>query len=264
MRVRGIEIESKITGDPSGSPLLWGHALMGSMSQEEEAGLLPWTGLGERTCLVRWDARGHGASEATLNDEDYRWSELARDAWAIADELDLSEVVLGGISMGAGTALLAATIAPERTRGLVLMAPPTAWDTRPRQARIYRSSASLVDLVGLGPFRFFGALGSCVVSNRGVARVQRSVMNGLARADPRAVMAALRGAALSDLPAPERLEALDVPALILAWRGDPSHPLSTAEELASRLPNARLEVAGDLARIDAWRETLKAFVEGLP
>lgn len=263
MRVRGIEIESEITGDRSARTLLWGHALMGSMSQENEAGLLPWTGLGERTCLVRWSARGHGGSEATLRAESYRWSELAIDLWAIADHLDLSEVVLGGISMGAGTALHAAMIAPERTRGLVLMAPPTAWGTRSRQARLYRSAASLVDFAGLGPFRFFGALGSWVVRNQGLARVQRSVMHGLARADRRAVAAALRGAAVSDLPDPERLETLDVPTLILAWRGDPSHPLSTAEELALRLPNARLEVANGLAQIEAWPETLEAFVEGL-
>ena len=63
MRVRGIEIEAEMTGDRSTRPLLWGHALMGSMSQEDEAGVLPWTGLGESNRLVRWDARGHGASE---------------------------------------------------------------------------------------------------------------------------------------------------------------------------------------------------------
>jgi 3-oxoadipate enol-lactonase len=237
---------------------------MGSMSQEDAAGILPWTGLGERTCLVRWDARGHGASEATLRDEDYRWRELALDLWAIADELGLSQVALGGISMGAGTALHAAMLAPERTRAIVLMAPPTAWATRPRQTRLYRSSAKLVERIGLGPFRFFGALSSVAVSNRGIARVQRSVMHGLAHADPRAVAAALRGAALSDLPDPEQLERLDVPTLILAWKGDPSHPLSTAEALAARLPNASLQVAGGLAEIEAWPKTLKDFLSCLP
>jgi len=233
------------------------------MRQEDEAGLLPWSGLGEDTLLVRWDARGHGASEATLRDEDYRWSELARDAWAVADALEREQVVLGGFSMGAGTALHAATIAPERTRGLVVMAPPTAWETRPRQARLYRSSASLIDRVGLGPFRLFGALGSCFAGNRGVGRVQRSVMDGLGRADPRAVVTALRGAALSDLPKPGRIAKLAVPALVLAWRGDPSHPLSTAEELAKLLPNAQLDVAGDLAGIEAWPETTRRFLEDL-
>jgi pimeloyl-ACP methyl ester carboxylesterase len=234
------------------------------MRQEEEAGLLPWTGLDERTCLVRWDARGHGASEATLREEDYRWSELARDLWGVADALELSRVAIGGISMGAGTALHAAVLEPERTRGLALMAPPTAWGTRPRQARLYRSSVKLVERVGLGPFRFFGALGSRMVGNQGVARVTRSVMRGLAHADPRAVAAALRGAALSDLPDPERLEGLDVPTLILAWKGDASHPLSTAEALTTRLPKARLEVAGSLAEIEVWPETLNSFLGGLP
>jgi len=263
MRVRGIEIACEVTADRSSPTLLWGHALMGSMSQEDAAGILPWTGLDDRVRLVRFDARGHGASEATLDEEGYRWSELARDLWAIADDLGIHRAILGGVSMGAGTALHAAVLAPERTIGLVLMAPPTAWATRPRQAGLYRRSASFIDFAGLTPLRVLGELSSFAVRNKGLGRLQRSVMCGLAHADPRAVSAALRGAALSDLPDPGLLEKLQVPTLILAWRSDWSHPLSTAEELAARLPDARLEIAGDLREIETWPEKLKGFVGGL-
>jgi 3-oxoadipate enol-lactonase len=263
MRARGIEIATKVTGTGDGPTLLWGHALMGSMRQEEAAGIMPWAGLRAETSLVRWDARGHGASEATLADEDYRWSELATDLWAIADGLGIDEAVVGGISMGAGTALHAATLAPERTRGLVLMAPPTAWNTRPRQSRLYESTARMIDRIGLGPLRFFGELAGRMARNSALGRLQRSVMRGLRKADARAVQAALRGAALSDLPTAESLEKLDVPTLILAWPKDWSHPLSTAEALAARLPNARLEVAGKTGEVEAWPELLQAFLESI-
>jgi len=264
MRARGIDFAIETSGrEGAGAalPLVWGHALMGSMRQEDEAGMLPWEGLAHDTTLVRFDARGHGASEAPLVDEDYRWSELARDLWAVASALGHEHAVVGGVSMGAGTALHAALQAPERTRGLVLMAPPTAWDTRPRQAKLYRSTARLIEWIGLTPLRLMGELAALRASNAALGRLQRSVTRGFRRADPRAVQCALRGAALSDLPPIEAFEALDVPTLILAWPGDWSHPLSTAEALAERLPDARLEIASDARGVYAWRECVQAFVD---
>jgi pimeloyl-ACP methyl ester carboxylesterase len=263
MRARGIEFASNVTGDCDGPTLLWGHALMGSMKQEDQAGFMPWIGLDEGTRLVRWDARGHGASEATLVDEHYCWSELATDLWSIADSLGIEEAVLGGVSMGAGTALLAATQAPERTRGLVLMAPPTAWDTRPRQSKLYRSTARMIERVGLGPLRFFGALAGLGARGSALSRLQWSVMSGLRRADARAVQCALRGAALSDLPPKDSLAAIEAPTLILAWKGDWSHPLSSARELAAHLPRAHLEVAGDTSEIEDWPGLVQSFLDSL-
>lgn len=236
---------------------------MGSMSQEDEAGIMPWKGLDDAARVVRFDARGHGRSEATLDAEGYRWSELARDLWALADALDVRRAVLGGVSMGAGTALHAAMQAPERTAGLVLMAPPTGWASRPRQAELYRRAAGLVGRFGLGPMRWMGELGSIAARGRALGRLQRSVMRGLAHADRRAVTAALLGAALSDLPDAEQLEKLEVPVLVLAWPGDRSHPISTARELEARLPDARLEIASSLKEVEGWRDETRRFVAGV-
>ena len=263
MRARGIEFDTEISGGAASPALFWGHALMGSMQQEEDSEIMPWSDLAETTRLIRWDARGHGVSEATLNDEDYRWPELAKDLWAIADGLDLDDVILGGISMGAGTALHAAVMAPKRTTGLVLMAPPTAWSSRARQARLYRGAAKAFDAVGLTPFSWAGELGSYFARNKSLGKLQRSVMRGLRCADPRPVRAALLGAALSDLPDREALEALEVPTLILAWANDSSHPLSTAETLNDWLPNASLEVARSARDIRKWPTRLETFVAGL-
>ena len=56
----------------------------------------------------------------------------------------------------------------------------------------------------------------------------------------------LRGAAASDLPDPAQLRGLEIPALVIATRGDPGHPLSTAEKLVELLPNAELRVLDSL------------------
>lgn len=261
MHVRGVDLEVSESG--TGLPLLWGHGLMGSLAQEDAADLLAWTEMSEVARLIRYDARGHGCSEATLDPDAYRWPDLARDLWALADALGVERAVLGGVSMGSATALHAAVSDPARTLGLVLMAPPTAWETRARQSGIYRGSAHMIDWVGLTPFRALGTLASLGVSNAALAGLQRSVMTGLRRADRRAVAAALRGAAASDLPEPDTLATLSMPTLILAWSGDSSHPLSTAERLAKLLPDARLHVARNAEDMRAWAPLARDFLRAL-
>lgn len=260
MLVRGVELNVDIKGDESRPAFFWGHGLMGSMAQEDAAGMLPWAGLEDAFRVVRWDARGHGRSDSTHDPEHYRWEELAADLWAIADRLAVERAVIGGVSMGAATALHAAVAAPERARGLVLMAPPTAWSSRARQSRFYRGLARVVGTVGLGPLLWVGDLAVRAVSNEGLAAIQRSVTQNLRRADARSVQLALRGAALSDLPELDRIAELRVPTLILAWKQDPSHPLSTSRDLAARMPNAELHVAENFDDIRSWSSRVRAFI----
>jgi pimeloyl-ACP methyl ester carboxylesterase len=249
MQVRGVDLAVRQSG--RGVPFFWGHGLMGSMAQEDVADLIDWSGVAEAAQLLRYDARGHGRSEATLDPADYRWPALAQDLLGLADSVGADRGVFGGLSMGCATALHAASAAPERVRGLVLVAPPTAWDTRPRQARLYRTLAALIERTGLGPFR-------CLVSLSGL--VPGPPHLALRRADARPVVATLRGAADSDLPDAERLRAIDAPALILAWRRDPAHPLSSAERLVELLPDARLRVAGSFDDVRAWSLEIRRFL----
>ncbi len=258
MRIRGVDLAVREAG--AGSPLIWGHGLLGSMGQEDTAGLLPEAELSGSLRLIRYDARGHGRSEATLAPADYRWPELARDLLALADELGLARVALGGVSMGCATALHAAVASPARVRALVLVGPPTAWGTRPRQARNYRFSARLVERFGVTPLRYLGWLASRRGIDPALLAMQRSFLDHLVHMDRRAVSAALRGAAGSDLPAPEDLRRLAAPALILAWRGDPSHPVSTAQRLAELLPRAEFHLAQSSEEIRAWPGRVRDFL----
>jgi 3-oxoadipate enol-lactonase len=261
MRVRGVDLAVRESGH--GRPLFWGHGLTGCMAQDDDAGLLDWESLATSARLVRFDARGHGASETTLDPEAYRWPELAGDLWALVDAFDAHTAMLGGLSMGCATALHAAAAHPDRVEALVLVAPPTAWETRARQARMYRILASVIERSGLGPFRWLASLARFAPGPPYLAQLQGSVVDHLRRADARSVVTAFRGAAESDLPHHDALRSVQAPTLVLAWRGDPGHPVSTAEQLGELLPNAELRVAGTLEEIHAWSPAIRAFLADL-
>jgi len=265
IRVKVRDIELAVRASDTGSELvagplfLWGHGLLGSVAQEDSVPIFDWSSVCAHARLVRYDARSHGDSDLDLDPAHLRWPELARDMLGLADALGAPRALLGGVSMGCATSLHAAVLAPDRVIGLVLVAPPTAWETRPRQSRFYRFGSKLVDWVGLAPFRLLAALPR-PGSTSPVAALQSGVAQHLARADARAVVTAMRGAADSDLPDRAALRALCIPALILAWRGDPVHPVSTATQLAELLPRAELHVATTLDEIRAWPERIAAFV----
>jgi 3-oxoadipate enol-lactonase len=259
VRVHDITLAVRELGD--GPAFIWGHGLLTSMAQEDDVDVFDWWSSRTRLRYVRYDARGHGESSASYDAADYRWPVLARDMLDLALALGEPRAILGGVSMGCATALHAAHVLPERVTGLLLVAPPTAWEKRPRQSRIYRIASALVGTVGLGPVRLLGRLSSGATDDSIVARVQRVMIRHLAQADERAVAAALSGAAHSDLPPAEELAHIDVPALILAWRGDPIHPVSTAERLAANMPGAELVVARSLAEIRDWPQRARPFFE---
>lgn len=215
------------TGD--GLPFLWGHGLLQSRSIEDATGPIKWPTLDlPDVRVIRWDARGHGEAPTPSASGECRWPALARDALAIADRERLGSFSMGGASMGAATALWAAVLAPERIDRLVLAIPPTAWESRGRSARLYR-------------------VGGLVSEHIPLIRSRR-----------RAVV--LRGAAESDLPDREAIARITVPTLILAWRRDPIHPVSTAEQLRDLLSAADLHVTSRPGDTNGWDDRIREFL----
>lgn len=81
----------------------------------------------------------------SLEPKDYHWSSLVEDMVDLADELGLETSVVGGQSMGCATAIYAALAAPEWIQALVLVNPPTAWETHAAQAAVYDQMATAVE-----------------------------------------------------------------------------------------------------------------------
>ena len=164
--------------------------------------------------------------------------------------------------MGCATALEAAVQQPDKVAGLVLVLPPTAWETRARQSGVYRRLAWVSGLFGAIPYRLLELL-PIPMRQDGRNQLTLHTMRGLANANPLHVQAALGGAARSDLADLATLAQLQIPTLILAWEDDPSHPESTATTLAETLPDVRNVVVCHPAELGEWETALTSFVQDI-
>ena len=267
-RVRGIDVAYEDGGPtdddaPIGAPLVWGHGLTRSIAEDDQFPMIDWARIRRRHWVVRFDARGHGRSGPLASPAEGAWDQLAMDEVGLIDELGLPELLLGGASMGTATALHAALFPGlrERLRGLVLTIPPTAWETRRDQAQLYETMADLVESGGVEALIEASAGLTPPDPFTEIEQWHDLRAASLRRADPQRLAAAFRGAAHADLPSREAVATITAPTLILAWSGDPGHPVTTAEALAELMPNAELQVTSTLEGLFGWTDAVEAFLE---
>lgn len=244
--------------------MIWSHGLLHPIALEELTPLREFFDGVQGRRLIRYDARGHGDSAAGQSDAANRWDRLGADLLDLADALEIERFVAAGASMGVAASLYAALLAPERIAALLLLIPPTAWESRPAQAGLYRGMAQILDEQGSGALAKVTeeTLRTQPVAP-GFEPAQEALFEALRGWDPPALGHVLRGAALSDLPDRERLAEIGAPALIVAVREDPGHPLATAEVLAEQLPHAQLLVVESLAEVDQIRASAARFLAEL-
>jgi 3-oxoadipate enol-lactonase len=251
IELRGIRFAYSEIG--SGPVVLRAHGLTSSRANEAFADFSAVTHAGYR--LISYDARGHGESTASTDPEDYSWPSLADDMIAIADHFSPNAPVSAiGLSMGTGTLLHAAVKRPERFDRLVLSAPPTAWETRAGQVRLYSTMADMVE--NSSP----DVLAS-LLSAAPLAPIFEGIEGFPQPPDVRyeVLPTVFRGAGLSDLPALEQLSELPQPTLILSWATDPGHPVSTGERLVETIPDSVLRIAKTSADIAGWGRRAAEF-----
>ena len=233
-----------------GRPFLWAHGLTSSRRSEDASGLFDWSGVPGR--VIRYDARSHGESPTSTDPDDHRWPTLAGDLLALADDLGLDRFACGGASMGCATTLHAAVRAPDRIERMVLVIPPTAWETRAAQAALYE------DLAALPPADLKAGMAARPVPP--LFADEPDLARRLPDIPDEVLATVLTGARRSDLPPREALRSLTQPTLVLAWDTDPGHPVSTAEALHELLPTSELSVATTLADVRRWPEKVAAFL----
>ena len=118
MKINGIHLHVRDEGGQA--PFIWAHGLMGSIASEDHVNWFKWDKMLGCCRLIRYDARGHGKSEASQNPEDYLWSKLAYDMIALARLKRLDQFIAGGRSMGCATAIYAALEIPTMINKKVL------------------------------------------------------------------------------------------------------------------------------------------------
>lgn len=262
--IRGCEISYDDGPHRVGSdavPFVWGHGLTSSRAAEDEFPLVDVGRVRHDRRAIRYDARGHGRSGDLSEPAEGEWDRLALDQVALLDALEVGNVVVGGASMGTATALHAASLLGSRLRGLVLAIPPTAWETRSAQAELYDSMADIVESRGVEPLIAASATmppPDPFVATTGEYRARRAA--SLRSAEPARLAAVFRGARGADFPPVETVASIDVPVLVLAWSGDPGHPVSTGERLVELLPHAELVVSSTMPDLATWTDRVIAFL----
>lgn len=257
--VRGVDLAWQRSGD-SNLPIVWGHGLNSSRAGEEPFGLIDWPTLSASSDVVRYDARGHGTSGFTTEPGGYSWDNMARDQLELATALGIDSYIAAGASLGAATALHAAVLAPQRISKLVLVIPPTGWETRAAQADFYEAIAQTIEADGLQPIA--DSVPNLPVPDpfKGLDEWLSARTTSILEDDPVRMAGRFRGATTANLPDRELVASIEAPTLILAWTGDPGHPISSAEELQGLLPNAELQVASTFDELRTWTALIQQFV----
>jgi pimeloyl-ACP methyl ester carboxylesterase len=116
--VDGIGIRCRDTGG-TGMPVLLSHGIGGSL----ELWSRQFENADPALRLIAWDMPSHGLSDAAPDGADL--DGIARRAWRLLDALGLQQAVLAGNSLGGAVSLRMAASAPERVRGLLLVAAAT-------------------------------------------------------------------------------------------------------------------------------------------
>jgi pimeloyl-ACP methyl ester carboxylesterase len=190
--------------------------------------------------VIAYDARGHGASSPAPA---YGYDELALDAVAVLDALEVPRAVLAGASMGAHTLLRVALEHPERVGGAVVITPayePGSDDP----SRLERWDALAEGLRTGGVEGFLAAYGEPPVAAAWRDAMLTVIRQRLSRHEhPEAVADALSAVPRSrPFASLSELAGIAVPTAVVASadEADPEHPQAVGEAYAAAIPGARL------------------------
>ncbi|WP_028921039.1 alpha/beta fold hydrolase [Pseudonocardia acaciae] len=259
-----IEYDDTCTDVGAGDPLvlIHGHPFNRSMWRPQ---VEHFARAGRR--VVTPDLRGYGRSAvvpAVTGLETF-----ARDIAGLLDHLGLRRVMLGGLSMGGQVVLEFYRLFPDRVRALVL-ADTSAPAESPSGRRERSEMAARLLREGLRGYAD-EVLPKMVAPStlRTRPEVADHVLDMMRGTSPLGAAAALRGRSARPSYV-ELLPHIRVPTLVVVGGEDEFTPISDAELIADRVPDATLEIvhgAGHLPNLERPAEfnaALEHFLRSLP
>lgn len=199
--------------------------------------------------LIRPDLRGHGKS--TRPDRGYHVSHHAADMTTLLDAVGVDRAAVVGYSLGGGVALEMALTEPQRVESLALMSP--VLPDRPHEdaffanlrevARVVRSEG--VAAAMMGPW-MESPLWTGSLEDPAVRAKVTSIVGDFPGAE---YLATERDHVDRDWSVPDRLAEIEVPTLVLVGENEMAGFRGSAEEIASGIPNARLELLAGLGHL---------------
>lgn len=231
-----------LTIQGSGLPLFWMHGMLNSVESDSVYSLVDFDVLSSQVQLIRYDACNKSTSG------DYSWNGLVQELVEIMQKVHSDKVILGGVSMGSGTALYTAIRNPEKVKALLLVTPPPAWEVRTATQALYEKIAlkarpdHLPDFLkriiqrNQDPPEFF---------EQHFPGTRHQLLKLRMSFDPAYYYSIYHGGAISDFPEREALTRLNIPTLIVGDPNDPGHPIEVAEEMHSLIPDSELFCVSD-------------------
>ena len=204
--------------------------------------------------ILRFDARGHGASDAPPGD--YSFEMLAHDVIAVMHAAHLSRAVIAGVSLGGMIAMDTALRFPEHVTALVLICTSASIDRSLWTERVRSVSADgVAAIVDAAMTRFLSPQFSAAHPDRATS-VRRTLLSTQGYAGA--------AAAIRDGELQGRLDSIKVPTLIVSGNHDVSMPFSPhSEALLGAIEGStsmRID-AGHLAPLEAPHALAQAIHE---
>ena len=209
---------------------------------------------------IRFYKRGHGLSATPV--DDWTVQDIASDAVALLDHLNIAKATIAGCSVGGMVAQAFGIHHPTRAHALILSNTAARIGTDESwQARI-----TAIETAGIASI-------ADTILDRWFPQPFRASPDALPwrtmllRADPAGYIQTCRALSHADLRA--GLATLTLPTLLIAGSEDQSTPPALVQETAARIPGAHLTVlqgSGHIPAIDAPKATaqaIAAFLRGL-
>lgn len=227
--VNGVRLFYRLEGQAGKPVVIFSHSIGTdhAMWAPQAANLLP------HFQILRYDTRGHGASDAPSGE--YSVEMLGRDALALADSLEIGKFAWCGLSMGGAIGQWLAVNAPDRLTKLVLantspqFVPRSNWENRINAVK----QGGMSSIADLAMQRFFSA--ETVSRNEPFVGSAKSVLVGTNAVGYLGCCAALR-----DFDSRKWLPQIHVPTLVISGDRDLPTPWEGHSEIFAReIPGAQ-------------------------
>lgn len=254
----GVKVHYTDTGG-AGRAVVLGHSLF----MDQEMFIPQAEGLPDYR-VIAIDSRGHG--ESSDDGPPFSYWDLARDAWAVVDDLGLERVVVGGVAHGAYTAVRMALLAQPRVDGLIIFGSAATAMTPQRQVGYrevidaWTGDAPLAPTIKMVASLMIGA----------TAQDQKPWRDKWLAGDRRRIRLAAECMINRDSVL-ELLEDIRCPALVIRGLADQANTAEDVAELASSLGQPTTvhtiplaSMTPNLTHPDEVNPLLREFLESLP